>query len=263
MREFVKLFATYFYRGDTSVDTGTCKIHSFLHILTNTLEYGDPMQYKSGKGERGLKQWAKLVSVTAQKVGLDTFLFQTIMRVSDRLLLCRASDIVERQEKIVDQPITIKTTNQVNKRKEPHFRYFKIENRVVALNRRGKESPTTSKTGTICPNVLSHLIKVERQMDVVDIWCQIQLPPRKENKQTQLLRAHPMLDKFGGFYDWVDARFDMVGDGLDESDDEDDSSVAPAKLLAFYVDLTGEESAIVHSVDWSTGKETSLGNTRW
>jgi hypothetical protein len=39
-------------------------------------------------------------------------------------------------------------------------------------------------------------------------------------------------------------------------------AMAPAKLLAFYEDSTGIECAIVHSVDWSTGKECELGNTR-
>jgi hypothetical protein len=46
-----KGFDISFYRGDSSVDTDTCKVHCFMHLLFNTLEFGDPMQYKSGKGE--------------------------------------------------------------------------------------------------------------------------------------------------------------------------------------------------------------------
>ena len=220
------------------------------------------MQYKSGKGERGLKQWAKSVSVTAQKVGLETFLLQTIMRVSDRLLLSRASDIVERQEKSIDEPSTTETTSFVKKRKQPHFRYIKVNNSVVAVDRKGNESAPSERSGSISPNVLAHMQKVERHMDVVDIWCEIKLPPRKENKEYQLLRAHPMLDKFGGLFDWVDARFEMVTDGLQDSDDEDEGFVAPSKLLAFYVDSSGDDCAVVHSVEWTVGDETALGNTR-
>jgi hypothetical protein len=270
MREFVRLFATLFYRGDSSVDTDTCKVHCFMHLLSNTSEYGDPMQYESGKGERGLKQWAKAVSVTAQKVGLDNFIFQTIMRVADRLLLSRASDIVRRQigtQQVASvQTVTSNSTPIVTKRKLPHFRYYTAEDRVVSVDRRGKESPPTTKSGTICRNVLAHLQKVEKQMDVVCIWCEIKLPRTRDSAQPQLLRAHPNLDKFGSYFDWVDAKFDVVYDSpLDsegESDREDEIHVAPAKLLVFYVDGNGEDCAIVHSVEWSDGTETALGNTR-
>lgn len=51
-------------------------------------------------------------------------------------------------------------------------------------------------------------------------------------------------------------------DSDEDSDFSDEVYVAPAKLLAFYIDAKGEESVIVHSVEWSHGKETTLGNTR-
>ena len=266
LREFMRLFRKFIYRGDSSVDTDTCKTHCFMHLLFNTVEFGDPMQYDSGKGERGLKQWAKAVSVTAQKIGLDTFLFQTIMRVADRLLLSRASDIVERQTRIQQEPAENEKDNGVTKRKMPHFRYYRAEDKVVAVSRKGKESPTTMKSGAISRNVIAHLRKVEREMEVVNIWCELKLPRSRYCSKPQLLRAHPNLDNFGGFFDWVDAKFDVVGGAHQNSDEDSDSAdevyVAPAKLLAFYVDAEGEECVIVHSVEWSDGKETALGNTR-
>ena len=106
---------------DSFQSSSTVEIHLF----------GDPMQYESGKGERGLKQWAKAVSVTAQKVGLDTFIFQTIMRVADRLLLSRASDIVQRQNRnqqlAVEEPTENEENKGVKKRKWPHFRYYRAK----------------------------------------------------------------------------------------------------------------------------------------
>jgi hypothetical protein len=237
-----------------------------MHIIGNTLEFGDPMQYESGKGERGLKQWAKAVSVTAQKVGLDNFLFQTVMRVADRLLLSRASDIVERQQIIAPESFVNDQNKPVKKRKLPHFRYFKATNTVVAVNRKGKESPTNATSGTISPNVIAHIGKVEKEMDVVNIWCEVRLPSTRDSAQSQLLRAHPRLDKFGGYFDWVDAKFEIVAEHLPDEDDDSQSTeeipVALAKLLAFYDDINGKDCAIVHSVNWTNEKETSLGNTR-
>jgi hypothetical protein len=93
IREFLRLFNEYVYRGDDSVDTDTCKIHCHLHIMQNILMFGDPMQYDAAKGERGLKDWAKLISQTAQKCGIDIFLFQTIHRVATHQLMQRAQQL--------------------------------------------------------------------------------------------------------------------------------------------------------------------------
>ena len=93
VREFLRLFNAYVFRGDESIDTDTCKIHCHLHILENILNYGDPMQYDAAKGERGLKDWAKHISQTAQKCGIDIFLFQTIHRVLTYQLLQRAEQL--------------------------------------------------------------------------------------------------------------------------------------------------------------------------
>jgi hypothetical protein len=121
-------------------------------------------------------------------------------------------------------------------------------------------------------NVITLLRKREKR-PVVDIWGEVKLPRTKDGDEPQLLRAHPRLDNFGGFFDWVEARFDEVEEGHQDSEedskedsglDSDDSDsrksqdhVAPAKLLAFYVDAEGEECVVVHLVEWTDGKETA------
>ena len=83
------------------------------------------------------------------------------MRVADRLLLsCVSSDIVKRQIIIQQEPADENHKDKgVTKRKLPHFCYYRLEDtRVVVVNRKGKESPTT-KSGTISRNVLAHLYK--------------------------------------------------------------------------------------------------------
>ena len=79
-----------FYRGDNSVDTGTCKVHSHMHLPKDCFEYGSPMNYDAALGERGLKFWAKAPSRTAMKCGETTFITQTSSRVSDHQLLSKA-----------------------------------------------------------------------------------------------------------------------------------------------------------------------------
>ena len=268
LREFKRLFGRCIYRGDSTVDTDTGKAHCFMHLIDNTVEHGDPMQCDSGKGERGLKEWAKAVSSTAQKQSLDTFLYQTMLRVADRSVMTRASDIVKRKRQ--QETTERHKETGVTKRKFPHFRYHTVEDKVMVVNRKGKESATTKKSGTMSGNVMKLLRKQEKRA-AIDIWGEVKLPRTNDCDQPQLLRAHPSLDNFGGFYDWVEARFDVVREthhGSDECSEEDSDSsqeechLAPAKLLAFYVNSDQEECVVVHSVEWTGGKETVLGNTR-
>ena len=45
---------------------------------------------------------------------------------------------------------------------------------MVAVNRmKGKEFPTTTNSGAISRNVLIHLQKIEKEMEIVDIWCEL------------------------------------------------------------------------------------------
>ena len=53
----MQYFDTIIYRGDDSVDTDTCKMHSQLH--TDYKYFGGLMQYNTETGERGLKTWGK------------------------------------------------------------------------------------------------------------------------------------------------------------------------------------------------------------
>ena len=119
------------------------------------------------------------------------------------------------------------------------------------MNRNGKETETSETTGVIPAQVLTKIALEEKNLKEIDIWCEMQI---KENGAFQYLRAHPHLDKFGPFYDWVAVEFDV--------EDSAESLVSPAKLLAFYSNEYDEECAIVHSANWSTGRETLLGNTR-
>ena len=119
------------------------------------------------------------------------------------------------------------------------------------MDRTGKETETTETTGVIPAQVLTKIAFEEKRMQEINIWCEIQV---KENGEYQYLRAHPHLDKFGPFYDWVAVEFEV--------EDSAESMVSPAKLLAFYTNEWDEKCAIIHSANWSTGKETLLGNTR-
>lgn len=100
---FVNAFAKNVYRGDDSVDCETSKIHSHLHLPEDIQDYGHPMNWEAGKGERGLKVWAKLASATAQKFTIPIFTHQTALRVADAMLLSKAAAMLDQQVAAVNK----------------------------------------------------------------------------------------------------------------------------------------------------------------
>ena len=239
-REFLRLFNAYVYRGDDSVDTDTCKIHCHLHIMQNILMFGDPMQYDAAKGERGLKDWAKLISQTAQKCGIDIFLFQTIHRVSTHQLMQRAQQMdlwqKHRKEKSMEglEDNTLETTQRaVMNRRIPHFRYRTGTKLLYSLDRKGKETLATKKTGLVDARIISKIQMDHNDLEDIDIWGEIYLSsPTGEGGQ--LLRGHPTLDRYGEMFDWAAVTFETA-------DPSNDGVVGPAKILAFYKDSEGVE----------------------
>ena len=92
-REYHNLYNRVVYRGDQSIDCSTTKCHSILHLAEAVREYGSPiMNHEAGKGERGLKKWAKLVAVTAQKKGIQEFTDSTAMKIYHWQLLSNAME---------------------------------------------------------------------------------------------------------------------------------------------------------------------------
>jgi hypothetical protein len=162
VREFLRLFNACVHRGDDSVDTDTCEIHCHLHILGNMLMFGDPMQCGAAKGERGLKDWAKLISQTAQKCGIDIFLFQTIHRAATNQQRAQQLELWRKRREEISKERTetsVKETpiRKVMNRKLPHFRHNAEAKVLCSIGRKGKETEATEETGLIDRRIISKI----------------------------------------------------------------------------------------------------------
>jgi hypothetical protein len=157
----VQYFDSIIYRGDDTVDTDNCKIHTQWH--TNRY-FGGPLQSKTETGERGLKTWAKKVARTALKHGRDVFTQSTSNRVGEMLLLNTASELVMRKQvketKVsTSGPAATRTT--VIRCKVPHFWFETEAQEVISLNRQGAETVPDATTGIIQREVLKALSELE------------------------------------------------------------------------------------------------------
>ncbi len=259
IRKFLGLFNECVYRGDDTVDSDTCKIHCHLHILQNMLMFGDPMQHDAAKGERGLKDWAKHTSKTAQKCGIDTFLVQTMNRVSTQQLMQRAQqgDLWRKHREQASKEggnsagAEESPARKVMNRLLPHHRFNTVTKVLFSIDRKGRETIATEKTGVVDKRMLSKIQQEHGDLVDIDIWGETCLTSSTSDGG-QLLRGHPVLDRFGELFDWVAVTFENA---------DPDGVMGPAKILAFYKDGEGVDCAVVHATHLSTRRETRVGNT--
>ena len=240
-RLVVQYFDTIMYRGDTSTDSDTCKLHSQLHVSRMLEYFGDLMQYNSSTGERGLKDWAKGVSRTARKRGIDAFTEDTTKRVTEAILLKHLSDAVLRDDANSSGSTTHSTdVNMTFTRKRAHFLFDRNSPSDVywvdvRTDRAGHLVPSSTTTGTIPHEVIDALLTLEPSQDSFEIWCEGQLP------DASYVRCFPNYHaNQGPWYDWVGVTFNF--------DDGSNEETYPCKLLALYTDIHQCKKAVVHSV---------------
>ena len=252
----VQYFDAIIYRGDNTVDSATCKLHSQLH---DTTEYfGDQMGHNSETGERGLKVWAKGASKTALKHGSDKFTQSTSDRVGETLLLNCALDHVRR--KLARHAVSLPLTHTRRlRRKMPHFRFDREEqqsstDKLLSFDRQGKSQQPNETTGTIQSSILKAIDEIEasrgHEQQFIDIWCEAELPCGQQ------IRCWPQYrQNEGGRYDWAMIKFEST---------EEESVVYPGKVLALYEDLDGKFKALIHSTDYKTPNkvEGPFGDSR-
>ena len=256
-RLLVQYFDTIVYRGDSTTDSDTCKIHSQLHVSRLLGYFGDLMQYNSSTGERGLKDWANRVSRTARKQGIDAFTEDTTKRVCETILLKRLSDAVL-QDSQCGTPTTLQPT-QVSitfTRKRSHFVFHRnnptdVHWVDIRKNRDGDLVPSSEGTGTVPQRAIDALLSLEPKQESFHIWCEGKLP------DDSYIRCFPNYhSNQGPWYDWVGVTYPM--------DDGSSGTIYPSKLIALYTDINDQKKALVHSVCTKTlsSCEGKFGDTK-
>jgi hypothetical protein len=248
-RKMMELFSTWFYRGDNSVDTKTCKFHSHIHTVRNRREYGSLLQYDTGKGERHLKHTKHLAS-TAQKRGQDVFTSQTGDRILDHFVLTRADRVLEKLYPSATEPPTqgVAIFKGYALKGTPRFRLELGMTRCVHLNSKGKPAKGGPKK-TMDPFLLNWLkvrFSKEYANESLLIWTDIVVPaqPNQDPNDPAFYRAHPHYDHQGSWYDWVMIKFQHG---------RTSTRVVPGKLLAFYRRRDGKDYGLAHCCEWKNG----------
>lgn len=237
LNDLISDFKRCVYRGDDSVDCDTCKLHSHLHLAEDIENFGHPMNWEAGKGERGLKIWAKMAAHTAQKINVTSFTHQSALRIADASLLRKAIGLASTAP-VVLVPLHQEAKTRV--RSKAHF-VWDIQNKVMrSVSKRGKEEMV--HTDILHAQVVKYLAQMESNIERgrVEIWKDALLSIDGVPKR---VRACSTYDRFGEFYDWVNVEWPA------------DNSLYPARILLIYLDSQGELSAILHGSEWTNSDE--------
>lgn len=251
------------YRGDDTIDVDTCKNHSRLHDLMSYKWIGSLMQSNTELGERGLKDWAKKISKTARKLGVDYFTFNTSLRIGEKMLFDSVRDLAVRlaaknssisAEETEDQELTSEHDRPCYSiRKVSPFTFVKYDfDNVLCRDRFGKCRKPDQTTGSIHRKVLELEAMQWFKPDQLtfDIFCEAKLPNGEWIRCTPQYRSNQ-----GPRYDWAMVSF---------PDDAGGTMNYPAKILGLYKDLDDNLNAIIQSVEYKmrNGRESTLGDSR-
>ena len=94
VRRLLRRIKAYVDRGDGTLGWLIAKFHEILHFSYDILLFGSPMNYDTGQGERGLKDWAKRPAITAQKRNQEEFIAQVASRTHDVSMLQKATRLL-------------------------------------------------------------------------------------------------------------------------------------------------------------------------
>ena len=84
---FIRVLTTTVDRGDNTNRWCLQKMLELVHFLEDVLSYGPASGFSTETGERGLKDWAKAPSKTAQKRGDEVFSQQVCSRIHEQVLI--------------------------------------------------------------------------------------------------------------------------------------------------------------------------------
>jgi hypothetical protein len=222
------------------------KTLELVHFLEDILALGPASGYSTETGERGLKQWAKQPSITAQKRSDAVFSKQVCERIHERALIDRLAE-----SKPLENEVLTADAKQNNEVKA------KCANFVISVN-------NTATVTRVTRSGKPHKIQIEFPQLILS-WFHKNFPYSECAKSIQLftelvlpgngghsgttVRAHPNYQSNGAWYDYALAKY--------EEEERHDEVTYPVKLVGFFRDPSSLQlKALVQEVDFQSQEQT-------
>ena len=205
--KMMDIIKTNLKRDDNTMNWKISKFHDLLHISKDMRNFGyNLMNIHTGKGECGLKMWAKHPSKLSQKHDQDKFLSQVSSRIYEESVLMKANMSIQNKTGIVHESLIDSSTYDFEL-KDPLFRFYPKSKSYCSIQ---------TKNGSILTNENKN--KLEFHVSLIEFLSNETSLKNKEyidlfsvcirKKDNLTFRCHPNYQNQGPWYDWVSTKWE-------------------------------------------------------
>jgi hypothetical protein len=205
----LEMLCTGLERGEGTNEWKLQKTLELSHFLEDILQFGSAGGFSTQTGERGLKYWAKIFAITAQKRSDSIFLGQVAQHIHEGHMLSAMSNSGPENLKKEDTPCTLdyeeaedgKTVNMQCRGKSYRMAITKHTAKTFRVSSKGKLD-RTSYIGHEKPieDWFFNTFKEQLLEDSATLEIQLYTELKKTNIETNesnIFRAHPQFDTGG------------------------------------------------------------------
>ena len=235
-------------RGENTNNWNLQKCLEISHFLQDMIQFGSASGFSTQTGERGLKFWAKIFAITAQKRSNTIFTGQVIQRMQESELLYKMSK--NQQQQPISESTTSKKLNSYQT-KNKQFKIIVTKNDVKTLRKLSSGlgvHPIQHQYDSVILQWFHHRYKNHiSENEILEIQLYTDMILINNNNETQTLRSHPCYNNNKGCHDFCWTKYET----------NNTFETYPSKIACYFEDPLNNNkiSALVQDVQYQSEKE--------
>lgn len=216
------------------------------HFIQDMIKFGSASGFSTQTGERGLKFWAKIFAITAQKRSNTIFNGQVIQRMHEKDILHQLSK--KRQQTLKEKNTTYKSYQLMNKQYQIHISNNKTTT-IRTLKTGFGLHPIQHQFDNVIINWFEQQYKnqlTNNETIIIQLYTEMTLIDH--NNELQRLRAHPNFSNNIGWHDFCWTNYSTT---------TDNNNIFPNKIACFFEcpKENNKKLALVQEVKYQTQQE--------
>jgi hypothetical protein len=212
-------------RGADTKNWSISKFHELLHFHIDHQNFGSQANIDAGKGEHGLKLWAKLPSKNVRARPADIYYMDLAQRIyENRLLELASATLLPRAPPNIPPPNSEDGTDAIVEQQEEVGVKIELSQPLLQL--------TIEGTTSLRQDVASFLRRQSTIAFPIQIYQEAKYS--RDGDYLRTVRASPNYRSTGPWYDWVYVCYEI----------EDEQVFYPYQVLGCYENTLGQKTAV-------------------
>jgi hypothetical protein len=198
VRLLMRYITRWIKRGPETKNWSISKFHELLHMVYSMENFGSMSNVDAGKGEHGLKTWAKLPAKTVRPRNADQFFHDMATRIYENRLLELASDTILpiKRTQIEEQTVDRQETTTGDEDTSERIVRIELSQQLCSLERTGDS--------TIIPQLSCAIREVPNVVFPLTIYQEAHF----FTPQKRIIRSCPNYRSSGPWRDWVHVQYE-------------------------------------------------------